>query len=247
MKNYLQLDRNLAVRKLKGQSGERTLIFFPFVGGQSLSFKGVSDVLPECWTVWGIDPPGHGWSQGEALNDFDEMIELYYHELSFLWKNDFYLFGHSLGGLIAYRLVQIMEKDSLWPKALFTSAAPLPHRISDYEYLRNRDNRELLEIMREHGGIPEGLTDHREFLNYYMDAIQSDIQSFLGCQIQRSTVIRTPMYVFYSKKDIFLPFEFVYEWDIYGENVRFVEVTGNHLFIQSHAQEVAEKLVEMTD
>ena len=236
--NYLHLSNHLGLRRLAGKSETATitLFFFPFVGGQSLSFKGVASALPENWVIWGVDPPGHGWSQGTFLTDFEEMVALYFAELSYLWKDNFFLYGHSLGGLVIYRLAQLMEAKGIRPGAIFISAAPLPHRISEYEYLRYQSREQLLATMNAHGG---GMTNiHEQFLEPYLASIRADIGVFLSCRIERRP-IATPMTVLYSKNDSFLDYEYIYEWDIYGNNVDFEEMAGNHIYIQSHSALVA--------
>lgn len=241
--DYMKFDKEMGLRRLKGNGEGKVLVCFPFVGGQSLSFKLMAESLPEEWTVFGVDPPGHGWSRGGPLSDFDEMVDLYLKELSFIWKNrQLYLCGHSLGALIAFRLAQIMEQRAMRPQMLFLSAPPLPHRIFEYNYLSNKDKTQLLETLAEHGGIPAELMGNESFFDFYAVPIQADIRAFLGCKIGRSPGVNTPVYVFYSKGDTFLPFESIYEWVVYGRDVHFVEVSGNHLFLQSDGREVAEKI-----
>lgn len=241
---YLHLSHHLGLRRLSKNTGKIKVIFLPFVGGQSLSFRQLADTLPNNWELWGIDPPGHGWAGGEFITDFTMLANLYFQELHFLWKNDFYLFGHSLGGLFAFRLGQLMEEVKIQPRGIFIGASPVLHRIDEYEYLRRQSEKELIETMISFGGIPENIALQRDFLMYYIKQIQADLPVFLNCKISRTPVIKTPMVVFYSKQDLFVPYENMFEWDIYGENVCFEEVDGGHLFIQSHQQLVAAKIIK---
>lgn len=243
-KNYVHLHRHLGLRKLSRSAGEVKVVFFPFVGGQSLSFKLLAEALSADLGLWAVDPPGHGWAQGESITDFSALADLFFNELRSFWQGDFYLYGHSLGGLIVYRLAQIMEEAGQMPRGIFMGAAPVPHRIGEYEYLRRQSDEELIETMIGFGGIPENIARQRDFLLYYVNQIQTDIKVFLDCKLSRTPMVRTPLVIFYSKDDRFLPYENIFEWDIYGQNVSFAEVAGGHLFIQGHQQLVAARMAE---
>lgn len=239
-KNYFFLNRNLGLRLLSPERGSPRILFFPYVGGHSLSFKMLAGELPGAWELWAVDPPGHGWAGGQLVDDFSEIVDLYLCELQHLFRDEFYLYGHSLGGLVAFRLAQLlMERNTSQPAGVFLGAAPVPHRISEYEHLRGKEMNQLVDMMAEFGGIPEALADNKDFLSFFFTPVRADIKVFLSSSIQREPGFNVPVTVLYSKEDRFIPHENIYEWDIYGENVCFKEVEGNHIFIQTHCSRTA--------
>lgn len=244
-KKYIRLNSELGLRRFGSESGISRFIFFPFVGGHSLAFKTLADALPDDWEIWAIDPPGHGWSNGELLTNFNNMVDLYFKELAFLLKENVYLFGHSLGGLIVYRLTQLLEKLNIIPGGIFIGASPLPHRISEYEYLLGKDDSQLIDTMIEFGGIPEVFQYDRDLILPYIESMRADIKAFLDTKIQQDPSLKTPITIFYSKEDTFIPHENISEWDFYGQHVNLVEIGGKHIFIQSHSHALANKITEL--
>lgn len=244
-KNYTVLKDGLGLRKLKGDPRHGRIIFFPFVGGQSLAFRNISDVLPDYIELFAIDPPGHGWSKSALISDFDQIIDLYFNELQPLFDGDYYLYGHSLGGIIAYKLTQILQAKNNSPKGLFLSASPIPHRVNEFQYMRTDDDQKLTEILAETGGIPIVIKEKPDFMKYYVKQIRADIEIFLNSKVSRRPIVESPITTIFSKEDQFLCSDNVYEWDIYGHNVTFEEVGGNHMFIQSQFEDVGKIITKV--
>lgn len=246
--DYVLLDKGLGLRRLKGQSDYKTKIFFfPFVGGQSLSFRDVAKGLPEGIEVLAIDYPGHGWSRGECINDFEEIVNLLLKELINYLGNDFYFFGHSVGGILAYRITQMLEEKNIRPKKIIISASPLPHRIDEYRYLSKKSIEELVVIMSRFGGIDSALLDNQTYLKHYFKPIKSDIDVFLQTEVDMNKPIESPTVVIYSEGDSFVKDIDIFEWGIYSQDISFVKVKGDHMFIQTDYEVVIEKLVEILD
>ncbi|BCJ94406.1 surfactin synthase thioesterase subunit [Anaerocolumna cellulosilytica] len=240
---YVFLNKGIGLRRLKGKSNDKTKIFFfPFVGGQSLSYKDVAKDLPENMEVLAIDYPGHGWVRGEYITDFDELVMLLYEELEEYFGDDFYFFGHSLGGLIAYRMVQYLERKNRGPQKVFISASPLPHRIEEYRYLADKSIEELVTVMSAFGGINPVLLENKAHLEYFAAPMKADIAVFLKTSVDMNLAVETPMYVFYSEGDSFVKYTDICEWGIYGQTVVFIKVKGEHIFIQTDYKEVTEHL-----
>lgn len=246
--NYIYLKDGLGLRRLKGTGdNKKRIIFFPFVGGQSLSFKSLARELPDDMDVMAIDLPGHGWANGKCIDDFEEMIDLLYNELLAYFNGDFYLFGHSLGGIIAYRISQMLEKENIHPKRVIISASPLPHRIDEYRYIGDKDMKELIKIMSDFGGINSVFLDNEKHLEYYFKTIKADIDAFLKVSISINNPIKSPVTVFYSEDDSFVNYTDIFEWGIYGQDVSFQKVKGKHIFVQTEFKEVSQSLVNLLE
>lgn len=242
--NYKLFSENIGLRRLGAKEGSVRIIFFPYVGGQSLSFKPLAEALPKAWELWALDPPGHGWAGGDLLTDFNQMVRLYFSQLPEVFQGNFYFYGHSLGGMVAYKLTQLLENENIRPGGIFIGASPIPHRLSEYEYLLGKDKHQLMDFFSRFGEIPKAFVENSRLLLHYVSHIEADIKVFLSSDIRRSPVISTPMTVLYSREDTFFNYENIYEWDIYGHNVFFKEVKGNHIFIQSHSHLVASAIEE---
>ncbi|PNR95715.1 alpha/beta fold hydrolase [Petrotoga sp. 9PWA.NaAc.5.4] len=83
------------------------------------------------YDVYTFDLPGHGYSFG-SKGDIENFYEVYAFLEEYI-SNDYILLGHSLGGLIATRFVEITEKK---PKKLILSSPALGN-ISQMKILLN--------------------------------------------------------------------------------------------------------------
>jgi len=81
--------------------------------------------------VYIFDLPGHGYSYGKK-GDIGNFYEIYYFLENYI-QEDYFLFGHSLGGLLAARFVEITENK---PKKLVLSSPALGD-ISQMKWLLN--------------------------------------------------------------------------------------------------------------
>ncbi len=73
------------------------------------------------------EPPGHGTNQMSAVEDFEQLVSLYKQELNLHPDRPFVLFGHSMGGMVAFRLAQKLEREGIYPQAVIISAIQPPH------------------------------------------------------------------------------------------------------------------------
>lgn len=88
-------------------ASEKTqLICFPFAGGYSASFRPLHAFLQGECEMLAAEPPGHGTNQTSAIEDLEELTDLYKQELNLRPDRPFVLFGHSMGGMITFRLAQ---------------------------------------------------------------------------------------------------------------------------------------------
>ena len=126
---YLKLaDGRVGLRRFRDDSasGPR-LVCFPYAGGQSLAFRGLDEHLPPHWELWGLDPPGHGWAPGVALDSVETLVDLYLNTMPRELLAGAVLYGHSLGGCVAFELARqrgnrvcsaekanVMESGKLW-------------------------------------------------------------------------------------------------------------------------------------
>lgn len=96
---------------------------------------------------WAIDPPGHGWTKGNAYTDFKSVARLYYEELRPHFRGRYSLFGHS-------------------------------------QYLKNKSDHELMDILAKYGGFRESIQQNPDFLAHIARPVQADVNVFLSSEIE---------------------------------------------------------------
>lgn len=84
-----------------------------------------------------IEPPGHGTNQMDLVDDFETLVGMYQTALEPKLTRPFVLFGYSMGGMVAYRMAQKLEKAGIYPKAVIISAIQPPDikrkKVSHYD------------------------------------------------------------------------------------------------------------------
>lgn len=115
------------------------------------------------------------------------------------------LFGHSMGGLLAYGMASRLQQ---WhkrpPVMLFASASPSPS--SDTWRFPGRDNDEaLLRDLRHYGGAPDDVLECPEMLRHALDALAADYVICNSFQYRGPAGLRVPLRIFAGRDDEIRP------------------------------------------
>ena len=83
---------------------------------------------------------------------------------------DFSVFGHSMGGMVAYEVTKrIIERSGKKPQVLFMSATSLTRRKKDIPVSKLEDDA-LLDYIRDLGGLDEELLSNEKIRQMYMES-----------------------------------------------------------------------------
>ncbi|CAM5489269.1 thioesterase [Bacillus safensis FO-36b] [Bacillus safensis subsp. safensis] len=100
---------NQLLKTFEKKSDLIQLICFPFAGGYSASYRPLFEQLKDVAEVTAAEPPGHGTNLMPLESSIDRLAELYKEGLTDKLNRPFILFGHSMGGLVVYRLTQLLH------------------------------------------------------------------------------------------------------------------------------------------
>ncbi len=104
--------------------------------------------------VHAIELPGRGTRQDEPpITEFTELIAPLIDALLPFAKKDIALFGHSLGGLLAFEVARQLQRHSIIPLCLFASGCCAPHLLDTG--LQITDVASLIAYIRSLGGEPK--------------------------------------------------------------------------------------------
>ncbi len=218
------------------------MICFTYAGGSASFFEviereltGIELIKPEY--------AGHGTRHKEKFyQNFDELADDIYERVKRFCKEDYALFGYSMGSI---SLVEVLKRIIADPKVKEPShvflAAHEPH--SKTELTGFKDD-ELDEWVKDRtikfGAVPEKLINNKTFWRMYLPLYRTDYSIIRKYRFEdlklRSNI---PATVFYSESDTPLSKMnlwknyFIGEFDIY----RF---EGKHFFIKEHHAEIAQ-------
>ena len=207
------------------------LITFPHAGGSSTIFKGWKKGI-NC-NVLNLDYPGHWIRMREPLLDsFNELAMDAVKSIQNKIKApaDMFLFGHSLGAIMAWWITPILQEKGYTVKTIFLSACQSPNFFPEKNIIDANDEYKKLELIgyeeKDHSAIV-----NKQFLNTFFPILDKDLQickTFTFC----NHYVSVDSYIFYGKEDNLVDFNKMITWKDYVKLISLQEFTGRHLYLE---------------
>lgn len=220
------------------------LYCIPFSGGNAYSYLAFKKQLVANIRFVTLELPGHGTRISEPLlHTIDEMTDDLLRQIELNQHDDYVLFGHSLGALLAFLMCRKISKAGKpLPSMLFVSGQSAPSLIKpDERYLL--PDKQFVEVLREMEGTPNELLSEKQFLDFFLPVIKADFQALANFRYHPENPLEVPIVVLAGKQEKFR-FEEVERWQVETTNkTEFYWFEGGHFFINDHATEIC-RLVE---
>ncbi len=236
-------NNKFALRFFSEDETKPLMFCFPFIGGTSTSFRMLSENISHLVNIVSIDPPGHGVVNGELICDMDKIVEIYYQGIQKYLDKDFYILGHSLGGIIGYLLAVKLERAGIFPKGVFISASTSPNNIR--KEVESTSTFETTEGIRdgliELGGRYEQLGKSNSIFFYsYMKVIKADYNLLKSFKETEELYLKCPSHIIFSQDDDMVEPSYMEDWKNYCKICELIKVNGNHNYIVNNSKEVGE-------
>lgn len=180
-----------------------TLFCLPYSGASAMCYSPWRQKLPAWLRVRPLELPGRGMRMDEPLQT--DMVALANHladEIAVELDRPYALFGHSLGGLLAFELAHVLRQRGLpAPLALFASATAGPARRDVSEYAIEKSDAELIARLRELGGTSESVIANEELLELILPILRADFLLCGSFAYGRREPLAVPIHVFGGKRD----------------------------------------------
>ncbi|CAM4067332.1 alpha/beta fold hydrolase [Nocardiopsis rhodophaea] len=152
-------------------------------------------------------------------------------QLSDSGTGPYVLFGHSMGGLLAYLLARRMAEGSgPVPAALVVAGYGAPHAWTvslDYG-----DDRDLVRRLHGIGGLPDWVVANPVWLEPMLGPVRDDVEV---CRSYRHTPqqekLPFPVHVFAGNDDLLIPREYFLAWREYADEVSINFVDSGHFLV----------------
>lgn len=233
------------LHKSNQTKNNKQIILFPFAGGYSNSFRQLSAFFPENWDIISFDPPGHGANSEPLIVNTDLMVEWYLQKIGPLLTENSILFGHSLGGLMAYLVASALKEEGRCIQKLVISSSATPNRHLTKDKLSELSDPELLEYIIKLGGIPEELIKQKVILEYILPVFRADFALLENTKpILPNTILDIPTILFSGESDIISPPNEVNKWRNLTKVEEHITYKGNHMYIINQPQDYFRLLFE---
>lgn len=218
------------------------LFCFPFAGVGASVYRGWADAMgPEC-DVRIVQLPGReGRLRERPLLSIDELVSQLREAIAPLLDKRYALFGHSLGGLVAFELLRELREEGLpAPARLFISASRAPHLQNPYPPLRHLPDLELLQKLdqRYGGSVPRDVMQSAELRELLVPPLRADLTVLETYRYQPAAPFSHGISIFGGSTDSTLTRRSLDAWQAHtssSHRVRMIE--GGHLYLQ-HARSV---------
>ncbi|MDQ0272980.1 surfactin synthase thioesterase subunit [Cytobacillus purgationiresistens] len=160
--------------------------------------------------------------------------------------NPYNIFGHSMGGLLAYEFCQKINELGLpLPENLFVSAFQPPDiKLEGDIHLLPMDD--FAEKMRKGGNIPESIFLDKDLYNLFIPILYADYKLvFQYIYKPKEIVMKNNLHIFTGNTD-FKVYQLRKEWSRHTQGYFEDHIfEGGHFFIRESEQKVLEKIVSI--
>ena len=236
----------------KLKDGERgQVICFPYLGGYVSSFQElVHAAKEEDVEIWVANPPGHFGSELPLVSNIDELLSIYHEDISKIIKPDSLFFGHSMGGIIAFSLLEkmISAHDSILPVTLMMSASAAPCCFANRGYGK-MSRQVLFDTLKSYGAMPEVILNNRELMKNMLPIFQADYNVLESCATKAYQKIDINAYLLWGMEDKVEDINNIHFWEMYFlSDLKVIPVyNAEHMYIHDRADEIASYINQAMD
>ncbi len=216
----------------------------PFAGGNKYSYREFKEKAPSSINFINLEYPGRGARIKEPLvSDVSTLVnDLYKDIVTIVEKEDYAIYGHSLGGLMCYLLTKkLVENGHRPPVHLFISGTTGPSSNSRIEKKRHLlPKKEFIQELKDLQGMPDEILNSDELLEYYEPILRSDFQASENYIYDNCDPLDIPITVI-TGIDENMEAADIELWQKETKHVvDFKRFPGNHFFIYNYAQAIVQ-------
>ncbi|WP_437712858.1 alpha/beta fold hydrolase [Sorangium sp. So ce448] len=227
------------------------LFCFPYAGGAARIYSRWSSGLPSDIEVYGVELPGHGtrWHPRVLVTQVEPLVEALAPELTPLLDVPYFLFGHSMGALLAFLCArELRRRGSPLPARLFVSGRIAPHiryRDSSVSAMTDAD---LAHMLRVRGGTAPQILAEPELMAALIPNIRADF-SLLESYIHADEApLECAITAFAGTHDDQATEADLGEWRAHTAGSFGVElVEGGHFFVDNEREKVVNRVRQMIE
>ncbi|WP_406150546.1 thioesterase II family protein [Streptomyces sp. NBC_01012] len=224
-----------------------TLVCLPHAGGSASAFFSLSERLPAEIEIVAAQYPGRQDRLREpCLETVPDIARGASEELRALVAGrPFALFGHSMGGAVAFELARFLEREGpAAPGALFVSGRCAPSIAAD-RGIRFLDDDGFVEELRELEGTDSGVLDDPELLQLILPTVRSDYGAAETYHAGADALVGCPVVALAGDQDPHVTLDEAAAWRRHATGAFDMKVfPGGHFFLTDHEPEIAALIAE---
>lgn len=222
-----------------------TLFCLPFAGGGASAYNQWIKMMKDTITVCPIQLPGREERiMEQPYEEMSVMLDDLERAVLSVIKGSYALWGHSMGGKIAYELEKRMEKRGYTAKCFFVSGSRVPH-IPEPDPIYHLPDAEFKEKLGRFEGTPKEILDNQELLDFFLPMLRADFIMDETYYSDSFISLRCPIVSFGGESDREANVEEVKAWKTYTESDFDYRIfPGGHFYIREHESDVIQAISE---
>ncbi len=228
---------------------ETRLFCFAHAGAGSSVFRNWQKAMPPSIEVYGMVLPGREKRfQEPPQKSVEALVPALAEAIAQFGDRKIALFGHSLGGILAFEVARLLaEKYKIRPAHLIIAAVAAPQFLPPALQLHKIEkDTEFIEALARFGGMQREVFEVPELLEMLMPVLRADIEAFERHACAGTFKIPWPLAVFGGQSDTTLKPEELLGWQEHAEGpFAFELMPGDHFFPQSGERALLERLAQL--
>lgn len=216
------------------------VICIPHAGGGADYFAPLRAELPDDVELTVIEYPGHGSNRREPpIREFNEMVAALVGVIEHLTDLPFVLFGHSMGGLLAFEVAREQQRlGKNLPIHMYLSSSKAPVNLPSRFVLEavKLPDQAFLSRVESLGGLPGEIMEHVELQTLVAKLLRNDFDLLSKYRYVPGPRIPVPISVLYGRDDGHITPDTLADWRL--ETVEPPEIRampGGHFYFQDPA------------
>lgn len=221
----------------KHSDAQFKLFCLPYAGGGASVFRRWATAVGPSVEVYGIQLPGRETRIAEApLTNLLQVSDLIVAAMLPSIDKPYAIFGHSLGGRIAFELARSLRAQGVnEPAYLFVSGCPAPHLPPINPPLYNLATPDLLSELRGLRGTPEEVLANPELMALLLPRLRADFQMLETYLYSPAPPLTCPISAFGGTNDLSISRHMLDSWRIHTTSTFDLHFfPGGHFFIHDH-------------
>lgn len=222
------------------------LICLPYAGGSATVYFKWRKLITETIQIEPVELAGRGKRFKQPFyNDVNEAVDditkSVYENIS---NSPYAVFGHSMGSLLAYELVnKLVKLGCREPEHIFFSGRCPPHIVKNGAKLHLLPDEEFKECILGIGGTSKEIFESTELCNIFIPVLKADykiVEEYVYTP-DRDYRFSCPITALSGSDDEGTTFDEMLEWKKYTNNeFNCCQFNGGHFFIHSQMENVLE-------
>jgi surfactin synthase thioesterase subunit len=215
------------------------LLCFPHAGGSSSAYFHLARRFPQTVEVCAVQYPGRENRITEPLlRDIALALDEIERAVSTLKDKPLALFGHSMGGILAFEAALRLEAAGLRPAHLFISSCPPPDIVAAATH--RTDDDALLAALTDLGGTSPEILKESELLALILPPLRADYEMLDSYTRSSAAVVHCPITTIGGRDDLSVSLVQMQPWkSLTRSSFASWLLPGDHFYLAKYPDELA--------